>query len=429
MGGGAQPATWFGFLHRWCVVLAAAAMTVVGSAQVDVQAAPVTKRTAPAATPKTAPAATPKTAPASPAATAQARKPTKVARRPKHERASDRAGADLGERLNKGTLVIISGGLQSTDLAITHQLSDVLDDGDDLRIVPMVGAGGSRNIRDVRFMKGIDLGITQTSLLARLRQSGEIGPLDDKIVYLAKLFNEELHIVVRADSGLASIDDLKDRTVSLGEPGSGTQLIAHDVLDRLGIAVREVNMAGADAIERMDTGEIDAVALIGGKPIPAVAQRSGLRLIAVPFARPLHDDFLPASLTGEDYPGLVEPGRRVDTVAVGTVLIAYNWAKDSDQYKKIRKFVGAFFPQIAKLQAAPHHPKWREVNLAATLPGWPRFAAAETWLAQHKDNVPVEARVKFDEFVRARGGQAGSAEDHEKLFQELLQWSEARARR
>ena len=146
--------------------------------------------------------------------------------------------------------MIIAGGLQSTDLAITHQLSVVLDDGDDLRIVPMVGAGGSRNIRDVRFMKGIDLGITQTSLLARLRQSGEIGPLDDKIVYLAKLFNEELHIVVRADSGLASIEHLKGRTVSLGEPGSGTQLIAHDVLDRLGIAVREVNMAGADAIER-----------------------------------------------------------------------------------------------------------------------------------------------------------------------------------
>jgi TRAP transporter TAXI family solute receptor len=427
MGGGAQPATWLGFLHRWGVVLAAAAMTVVGIARVDVQAAPASKRTDTAATPKTAPASAP--APAQTQTTAQPRKPAKVAHRPKRERTSDRASTDLGERLNKNTLVIISGGLQSTDLAITHQLSDALGDGDDLRIVPMVGAGGSRNIRDVRFMKGIDLGITQTNLLTRLRQSGEIGPLDDKIVYLAKLFNEELHIVVRADSGLASLDDLKGRTVSLGEPGSGTQLIAHDVLDRLGIAVREVNMDGADAIERLDTGEIDAVALIGGKPIPAVAQRSGLRLIAVPFAKPLRDDLLPAALESEDYPGAIEPGSRVDTVAVGTVLIAYNWAKDSDQYKKIRKFVGAFFPQIAKLQAAPHHPKWREVNLAATLPGWPRFAAAETWLAQHKDNVPVEARVKFDEFVRARGGQAGSAEDHEKLFQEFLQWSEARARR
>jgi TRAP transporter TAXI family solute receptor len=389
-----------------------------GIAGIDAQAAPAT-------TPKTtAPAQS-----ATPTQTTPARKPAKVAHRAKHERSSDRTGTDLAERLNQNTLVIISGGLQSTDLAIAHQLSDALDD-DDLRVVPMVGAGGARNIRDVRFMKGIDLAITETSLLARLRQSGEIGPLDDKLVYLAKLFNEELHLVVRADSGLASIDDLKGKTVSLGEPGSGTQLIAHDVLDRLGIAVREVNMAGADAIERMDAGEIDAVALIGGKPIPAVAQRGDLRLIAVPFAKPLRDDFLPAALTSEDYPGLVEPGRRVDTVAVGTVLIAYNWAKDSDQYKKIRKFVGAFFPQIAKLQASPHHPKWREVNLAATLPGWPRFAGAETWLAQHKDNTPVEgARTKFDEFVRARGGATGSAEDHEKLFQEFLQWSEARARR
>jgi len=401
-----------------------------GLAAIDAQAAPATtssttpKATAPART------ATPAARTATPAQpTAQPRKPARVVHRTKRERTDDGAGTDLGERLNKSTLTIMSGGLQSTNLAITHQLSEALGDGDDLRIVPMVGAGGARNIRDVRFMKGIDLAITETSLLARLRRSAEIGPLDDKIVYLAKLFNEELHIVVRADSGLAGIDDLKGRTVSLGEAGSGTQLIAHDVLDRLGIAVHEVNMAAIDAIERMDTGEIDAVAVIGGKPIPAVAQRSGLRLIAVPFAKPLRDEFLPAALTSEDYPGLVEPGRRVDTVAVGTVLIAYNWAKDTDQYKKIRKFVGAFFPQIAKLQAAPNHPKWREVNLAATLPGWPRFAAAETWLALRKDAAPVEARAQFDEFVRARGGQAGSDEDHEKLFQEFLQWSEARARR
>jgi TRAP transporter TAXI family solute receptor len=399
-------------------------MIAVGLVRADVQAAPAAKRTDTAATPRTAAANASVQVPVQVQTTAAARKPAKVARRTKRESAGD-----LAERLNKNSVVIVSGELQSTDLAITHQLSAVLGDGDDLRILPLVGAGGSRNVRDVLFMKGIDLGITQTNLLARLRQSGEVGSLD-KIVYLAKLFNEELHIVVRADSGLTSIDELKGRTVSLGEPGSGTQLIAHDVLDRLGIAVHEVNMAGADAIERIGTGEIDAVAMIGGKPIPAVAQRSGLRLIAVPFAKPLQDDFLPAALTSEDYPDLVEPGRRVDTVAVGTVLIAYNWAKDSDQYRKIHKFVGALFPQLAKLQAPPNHPKWREVNLAATLPGWPRFAAAETWLAQHKDNGTVEGeREKFEEFVRARGKEIGSAEDHEKLFQEFLHWSEARTRR
>jgi TRAP-type uncharacterized transport system substrate-binding protein len=406
-------------------MLAAAAMVSVG---IDAQAAPVAKRAEPAAAPK----ATPPKASAPAPTTTQAAQPRRVVvHRPKRERPADRAGSEPGERLNKNTLVIVSDGPGSTGLAIAHQLSVVLDDGDELRILPMVGAGGSRNIRDVRFMKGIDLGITQTNLLARMRQSGEIGPLDDKIVYLAKLFNEELHIAVRADSGLASIEQLAGRSVSLGEPGSGTQLIARDVLDRLGIAVREVDTAGTDPIARLAAGEIDAVALIGGKPIPAMAQRSGLRLLAVPFAKPLREEFLPASLTSDDYPALVEPGSRVDTVAVGTVLIAYNWAKDSDQYKKIRKFVGAFFPQIAKLQAPPLHPKWREVNLAATLPGWTRFSAAETWLAQHKSESEQATtdRDKFDQFVRARAGGTGSAEDHEKLFQEFLQWSEVRARR
>jgi len=420
MGGCAQPTRLSGLFARCCVMLTAAAML---SVSIDAHGAPAT-------TPKTA---APKViTPAAAATPTQPAQPRKVAHRPKRERTADRAGgADGGERPNKNALVIVADGPGSTDLVITHQLAAVLGDDDDMRILPMVGAGGGRNIRDVRFMKGIDLAITQTNLLARMRQSGEIGALDDKIVYLAKLFNEELHIVVRTDSGIGSIDQLAGHTVSLGDPGSGTQAIAHDVLERLGIAVREVNTAGTDPIARLAAGEIDAVALVGGKPIPAVAQRSGLRLLAVPFVKPLREEFLPAALTSDDYPGMVESGSRVDTVAVGTVLISYNWAKDSDQYKKIRRFVAAFFPQIAKLQAPPLHPKWREVNLAATLPGWTRFAAAETWLAQHKseDGQVVTERDKFDQFVRARGGDTGSADDHEKLFQEFLQWSDARARR
>ena len=274
----------------------------------------------------------------------------------------------------------------------------MLDDGDDRASCRW---SSRRRPKGTSLHEAHDLG-TQTNLLARLRQSGGIGPIDDKLVYLAKLFDEELHIVVRADSGLTDIEQLKGRTISLGEPGSGTQLIAHDVLDRLGIAVREVNLAGADAIERMATGEIDAVALIGGKPIPALAQRSGLRLLAVPFAKPLREEFLPAALTGDDYPDLVEPGRRVNTVAVGTVLIAYNWAKDSDQYRKIRKFVAAFFPQIGKLQAPPHHRNgarstWRRrcrlARFARPRPGSPSTRTARRWRASARSSMRSCARA------------------------------------
>src|SRR5262249_24888291 len=213
----------------------------------------------------------------------------------------------LGERLNTNTFAIIAGGLGSTDLALANDLAATLDDGDNLRILPMLGAGGGRNILDIRFMKGIDLAITQTSVLARLRPSGEIGPLDDKIVYLTKLFNAEMHVLVRADSGIAAIGQLGGRTVALGETGGGTQLIAHDVLERLGVTTREIAMAAPDAIARLAAGKVDAVIVVGGRPVPALTHLpAGLRLLPVPFAKPLRDDFLPAALSSEDYPELIE---------------------------------------------------------------------------------------------------------------------------
>ncbi|HUI96355.1 MAG TPA: TAXI family TRAP transporter solute-binding subunit [Xanthobacteraceae bacterium] len=333
----------------------------------------------------------------------------------------DRALADLGERINADTVAIIAGGIGSTELAVAQDLAAVLDDGDNLRVLPVVGAGGARNIRDVRFMKGIDLAITQTRLLARARDSNEIGKIDDKIVYLAKLFNEEMHVIVRADSELVSLDQLGGRTVSLGEAGSGTQLIARDVLARLGIAVREANMAGPEAIDRLKAGEIDAAVLLGGKPVPALAgMATGLRLLPVPFAKPLREDFLPAALSSNDYPGLIEPGRRIDTLAVGTVLIANNWPKDGERYRKLERFVGALFGRIAALQAPPRHPKWREVNFAASLPGWTRFAAAQAWLAQHRDLAGGGADDDAH-LMNTRSAQAAAPAQREQRFGELPQ--------
>ncbi|WP_216072846.1 hypothetical protein, partial [Acinetobacter baumannii] len=67
----------------------------------------------------------------------------------------------VGERANANTVAIISGNLNATYLSIAYDLSAVLDDGDVFRVLPVVGKGGGQNIKDVRFMKGVDLGITQ----------------------------------------------------------------------------------------------------------------------------------------------------------------------------------------------------------------------------------------------------------------------------
>src|SRR5262245_6990638 len=113
MGGCTQPAKGSDFLHRCRVVLSAAAMIGVGIAGLDAQGAPATKRTETAGAPRII---TPRASTTAQTQTqvAQPRKVTRLARRTRTERSErtgDRAGTDLGERLNKNTLVIVSGGL------------------------------------------------------------------------------------------------------------------------------------------------------------------------------------------------------------------------------------------------------------------------------------------------------------------------------
>ena len=135
----------------------------------------------------------------------------------------------------------------------------------------------------------------------------------------------------------------------------------------------------------------------------------GFRFLPLPYAKPLQDEYLPALLTNKDYPGMVPPGDGVETVAVSAVMIAYNWPKGSDRYRRIDKFVQQFFPRLADFQKPPRHPKWRETNLAATLPGWTRFAGADEWLRQHRPRRAADGRGarNFKEFLAKRQARRG----------------------
>jgi uncharacterized protein len=338
----------------------------------------------------------------------------------------------LGERINANTIAIVSGNPNATYMTIAYDMSAVLDDGDEFRILPVIGKGGGQNIKDLRFLKGVDLGITQSNLLPYFKKTNEIGQIDDKIVYIAKLFNEEMHLIVREGSGINSLGDLAGKKVNFSDVGSGTQLSTRDIFERLGIKAVEVNMGQADAFEALKKGEIAATILIAGKPAGSMAKlkaQDGFRILPVAFEKPLQADYLPATLSPEDYPGLIAPGQRVETIAVGAVLIAFNWPKGTDRYRRIQKFVDVFFPKLAEFQKAPRHPKWKEANLAAVLPGWTRFAGAEEWLHRNA-TVAQGEREQFNQFLAGRREKAASlpSEERDRLFQEFLQWK-ARERR
>src|SRR5262249_13627880 len=130
-------------------------------------------------------------------------------------------GIYKNEQVNENTVAIISGSPNSDDtyLQVAHDLAEVLNNKDNLRILPVVGIGGAQNIRDVRKLKGIDIGLTQTNILNDFRRSNEqiLGKFDDNIVYITELFNEEAHLVTRND--VVSIEQLQGRKVNLDENG------------------------------------------------------------------------------------------------------------------------------------------------------------------------------------------------------------------
>jgi hypothetical protein len=132
-------------------------------------------------------------------------------------------------------------------------------------------------------------------------------------------------------------------------------------------------------------------------------------LVAVPFEKAIQDLYFPSAFTSAEYPNLVAPGETVDTVAVSSLLMVYNWPVGSDRYNRVAKFVNALFGKIDQLQQPIRHPKWRETAIGATVPGLQRFKAAEDWLAQANQAQAAETKSLREA-------------DKTQLYNEFLEW-------
>lgn len=339
---------------------------------------------------------------------------------------------NLRARINANVVTIMAGSPSGTDLAIVQDLASVLDDGDRLRVLPMVGKGPEQNIKDVMFLRGVDMGVTQANLLKHFDTTGELGPnLKGQIAYISKLFNEELHVLVRPE--VNDIRELNGKFVNFGVEGSGAEITGRLIFAALGVDAQEVHLSDADAIQKLKDGDIDATIVVTGKPAPVLAsleEASGLKLLAVPYAEGLEDEYYPATFTHDDYPALVPAGGRVDTVSVCAVLVSFNWPGDSVRYAKIAKFVDRFFANFDAFQKSPRHPKWRDVNFAATLEGWKRSPLAQSWINRAKAATTDSAsRSHFDAFLaQASGTRDTPISDAERadLFRAFIQWNKGR---
>ena len=289
---------------------------------------------------------------------------------------------ELRERINRGTVGLISGGVNGTYIRISADLADVLD-GPDLRVLSIIGKGSVQNTADLLYLRGIDVAIVQSDVLEFLERQRKYTGIKSRIHYVTKLYNEEFHLLVRDE--INSLSDLNGKKVNTDTTGSGTNMTATIVFDTLGIAVEKTHFDQSAAIEKLKSGEISGLAYVAGKPAQLfknISAEDGVKFLPVNLTPDLLQTYLPAKLTPEAYPNLIAEGSAVSTLAVGAVMAAYAWTPGHPRHTKVERFVQRFFDRFDEFRQPARHPKWREVSLSATVPGWTQFDAASVWLAQ-----------------------------------------------
>jgi hypothetical protein len=122
---------------------------------------------------------------------------------------------------------------------------------------------------------------------------------------------------------------------------------------------------------------------VTSKPVDAFVRgkwEEGFKFLPVEYGSKFEDYYLPSYLDSTDYPNLVAKSERIATIAVPTILAAYNWRPGSDRYRRVARFVEELYSGVDKLKTPGFDPKWKDVNLSTTVPGLERFPAAQEWL-------------------------------------------------
>jgi uncharacterized protein len=331
------------------------------------------------------------------------------------------------DRVNEGTVTIISAPVGGVTSILMSDLARVVDN-DQIRVLQVIGKGPVQNVVDILDLKSIDMGAVVSDVPEFYKLQYNLPDIASRLRYIAKLYDNEIHIV--APTSIKTVFDLADKKVMA--PKDVGFYAARSIFSRLKIKCTfDVQTDDTLALQKVVNGEADAWIVSTGKVMPIARNLKNedgrLHLVDIPYDARVQDLYLPSTFTSSEYPNLIPQGQKVETLAASTLLISYNWPENSDRYRRVAKFVDAFFSKIDEFDKPPRHPKWREASISATIPGWQRFKAAQDWLDQHQHSAASAATEseEFKQFLSQQSGTSrGRLSDAElvKLYDAFLEW-------
>ena len=215
--------------------------------------------------------------------------------------------------------------------------------------------GSLDNIARISGDKAVQMGYSQEDAL--IYQQGIDPKMMQRIQMVFPLYTAELHIIVSDRSNIRSLADLAGKRVIESDEGSGTWVTAQVVKSLTGLSWNAMNMSKKDSVRAVQTGQADAAFFVEGRPVSALQNATGIRLIPVNDQRLSNFKYYTKTLIPSGsyafQPGVLSTYK----INVGLMTFAFK-----NQYQKeIGDLVSCITRNLDTLQATGH-PKWRDVD-------------------------------------------------------------------
>lgn len=293
---------------------------------------------------------------------------------------------------NGAKLTFTTGSEQGTYYGFGTVLAGQISDKTDTKVTAVVGKGSKANIEAMN-IGDAQLGFVQSDVMAYayngtnlFAESGKI----DGFSTVAALYMEQVQIVT-LDPNIKTVDDLKGKTVSVGESGSGVYFNALDVLAAYGMTLDDITptyQSFGDSTEALQDGKIDAGFIVAGAPTNAVSSLAATRDVYLVELDDEHIDTLIAAspyysknvISADTY----DLDADATTVAIGAVIIA----RDDVSEDAVYDVVSGIFDSVDTLG----HSKKDELNLdfATSVTSVPYHPGAAKYFSEQGLTVPTK---------------------------------------
>jgi TRAP transporter TAXI family solute receptor len=190
---------------------------------------------------------------------------------------------------NEGELILTTGGTGGSYYPYGGAMATIFTDNiADISVTSTASGASTENARLLN-SKEADLAILQNDVLDYAYNGTEIfkdeGGALTNLATIATLYPEVIQIVVTADSGITSINDLKGKNISVGAAGSGTEANARQILDVYGIKYEDLGkveyLSFAESSTAVQNMTLDGFFCTAGVPNPSILELNTARKIII----------------------------------------------------------------------------------------------------------------------------------------------------